>query len=218
MKQILLSFLVLFIGMTAFAQNEQYVDMMKSSIKNLDYTNTSEVIQEAANQLERIANVEKEEWLPAYYATIAYITLASKNMETGGDKIQEYVDKAKQSLAIAQAIAPENSEVLTAQGYLSLAHIWINPMLNGAKYSMQAYEEFDMASKADPTNPRPDYLRGQNLFFTPAAFGGGKEAAKPLMLKAKEKFEVFEPASEIAPDWGKEANDYFLGMMDKEQE
>lgn len=217
MKQLLLSTLLLLIGFSSFAQSDQYVEMMKSAIPKIAYPNSAEEIQAAANQFERIANVETKEWLPAYYATIAYVTLASKNMQAGGDKIVEYVDKAKASLVKAQAIAPENSEVLTAQGYVSLAHIWINPMVNGAKYTPQAYGEFDQATKADPTNPRPYYLRGQNTYFTPEAFGGGADNAKPMLLKAQEMFETFEPASDIAPDWGKESTDYFLGLYDAKE-
>jgi hypothetical protein len=216
MKQYIFSLLILFIGFSAFTQNEKYVNMMKASIEKINYNNSSEEIIKAANQMERVANVEKSEWLPAYYSTIAYVTLASKDMEKGGEKIQEYVDKAKESLAKAQAIAPEDSEVLTAQAYVSIAHIWLNPMANGAKYSMQAYQEFDKAMEANPDNPRPYYLKAQNIFFTPAAFGGGKEKAKELFMIAKEKFDAFEPASEIAPDWGKEANAYFIGLCEAE--
>ena len=216
MKHSLIALMILFIGFSSFAQNEKYVNMMKTSIEKINYTNSSEDIMKAANQLERVANVEKEEWLPAYYSTIAYITLASKDMQSGGKNVQEYVDKAKATLAVAQAIAPEDSEVLTAQAYLSLAHIWINPMLNGAKYSMQAYEEFDKALAANPENPRPYYLKAQNIYYTPAAFGGGEDNAKKLFMIAKEKFDAFEPTTEISPDWGKEANEYFLGLYEKE--
>lgn len=216
MKQCIFTFLVLFIGFSSNAQNDKYVKMMKSSIEKINYTNTTDEILKAANQLERVAMVEKKEWLPSYYSTIAYITLASKDMQSGGTKIQEYVDKAKKTLTMAQAIAPENSEVLTAQAYLSLAHIWINPMVNGAKYSTQAYGEFDKAMKANPDNPRPYYLKAQNIFYTPEAFGGGKEKAKALFKVAKEKFDAFKPSSEIAPNWGKEANEYFIGLCEKE--
>ncbi len=169
-------------------------------------------IQSAINTLERIANVEKEEWLPSYYSTIGYITMASKDMQAGGGKVQDYVEQAKKTLEKAQELAGDNSEVITAQGYLYLAHIWINPMANGAKYSPMAYTAFDQAMEADPSNPRPLYLKAQNIFFTPEAFGGGKSNAEPLFKMAKEKFESFEAASEIHPDWGKEANDYFLSL------
>ncbi len=217
MKYLLLTLAVLFFGLSTEAQNEKYITMMKEGITKINYTLSSEEIQKAANQFERIAGVEKGEWLPAYYATIAYITLASKDMENGGQKIQEYIDKAKLTLAMAQELAKDDSEVLTAKAYLSLAHIWINPMLNGAKYSMQAYKEFDEAMAADPNNPRPYYLKAQNIFYTPAAFGGGQANAKELFLIAKEKFEAFEPKTEISPAWGKEANEYFLSLYDNKE-
>lgn len=217
MKHVLLAFSFFIAAFTLTAQNAQYVEMMKKSIDQIKYIATAEEIQDAANQLERIANVEKEEWLPNYYITYAYIILASKDMETGGTNIPSLVEKAEAALNKAKAIAgEENSEIMTMQGYLYVANIWSNPMANGAKYSPLAYAAFGKASALDPTNPRPHTLKAQNLFFTPEAFGGGKDAARPLFDKAKELFAAFKPASEIAPQWGNAGNEYFLNMYNEE--
>ena len=216
MKQVLLAVIMLWLGFNVQAQSEKYMQMMTESIEKINYNASIETIQEAANTLERIGQAEKTEWLPNYYSTIAYITMASKDMENGGENIREYIEKAGTNLDEARRREGDASEILTAQGYLYLAHIWIDPMTNGAKYSTMAYEEFDEALKYNPENPRPYYLKGQNLFFTPEPFGGGKVNAKPLLETARQKFETFEPKSEIWPNWGEGTNNYFLSLCDED--
>lgn len=91
-------------------------------------------------------------------------------------------------------------------------------MINGAMYGPKAISQFDAAIKANPDNPRPYSLKAQNLYYTPAMFGGGPESARPFLDMANEKYESFEPESELAPTWGKETNDYFLAMYDEDDE
>ena len=65
-------------------------------------------------------------------------------------------------------------------------------------------------------NPRPYYLKGQNTYFTPAFFGGGVENALPLFKEAQAKFDAFEKASSIHPDWGAGTNSYFLNKAEED--
>jgi hypothetical protein len=51
-------------------------------------------------------------------------------------------------------------------------------------------------------------------FYTPSAFGGGKDKAKVSYSKAATLFETFKPASSIHPNWGKKTNEYFLKQCD----
>ena len=53
------------------------------------------------------------------------------------------------------------------------------------------------------TNPRPYYLKGQSLRYTPEQFGGGCKPAMPLLQTAMEKYDRFKPASELHPAWGR---------------
>jgi len=213
MKQLITScFILLLTTMGLMAQNTQYQEMMSKNIANINYNASMEQLQDAANQMERVATVEKSEWLPSYYSSLAYVYMATKELQKGGGEIMSYVDKAQASLNKAKEIAPDNSEVLTAQGYIYMAHIWPNPMANGAKYTPMAFAQLDKAIKADPTNPRPHYLKGQNLFYTPAAFGGGKKNAAKQFKMAEDKFAAFKPASDISPNWGEESNAYFFNQ------
>ena len=85
----------------------------------------------------------------------------------------------------------------------------VDPMSRGRKYGTIANQFYKTAEKLDSlSNPRPLYLGGQGLFYTPKMFGGGKERAKPVLALSVVKYATFKPASDIAPHWGqKQATD-----------
>jgi hypothetical protein len=76
-------------------------------------------------------------------------------------------------------------------------------MARWQKYGPLANNYFKKAKEFDPTNPRPDYLVGQSLLYTPVQFGGGKEVARPILEESMKKYESFKPENSISPDWGK---------------
>jgi len=217
MKHLLYSTFLLFFAMTSFGQSEKYLNSMKGALENMKYEKPTEELQRVAHQMERIGNAESTEWLPYYYASIAYVMMAAKEMQTNGDRVGEFVEHAEKHLEKTLALEDQNSEVLTLKGYVTMANIWVNPIVNGALYGPKAVMQFDQAIEANPENPRPYSLKAQNLYYTPAMFGGGAETAKPIFLKAKEKFATFEPKSDIHPSWGEEANSYFMDFYDKEE-
>jgi hypothetical protein len=51
-------------------------------------------------------------------------------------------------------------------------------------------------------NPRPYLIEARTKLFTPAAMGGGPEAARPMVEKALSNFTAFKPENTIAPGWG----------------
>ncbi|HNA00702.1 MAG TPA: hypothetical protein PLN49_07560, partial [Ferruginibacter sp.] len=62
-----------------------------------------------------------------------------------------------------------------------------------------------------PNNPRPEYLKGQGLKYTPEQFGGGCATAKPVLQASLDKYNAFKPASELHPNWGKQRVELLLG-------
>ena len=209
-KSIIILSLLVIATLSSFAQNEKYISIMESTIPKLDIDKI-ESIQDAANTFERIASMETTEWLPNYYASYAYMRIAIYYMsQSDTEKMVASIEKAQVLLDKAKAIESEHSEIYTLQGYIYQGHIWEGPMVNGALYSGKCYEQLEKAIALDPDNPRPYYLKGQNLFFTPSFFGGGPENAKPSLESANEKFATFKPASSIHPNWGAPKNKQLL--------
>ncbi len=196
----------------ANAQNKKFVETMEHNIAIIDTTRNATVLQNEANTFERIGNAEKEEWLPSYYAAFCYVNMT---YSVKGDAIDTYCDKAEAFINKADSISPNNSEIYALKAQIASARISVNPMTRGQKYGTQAGEIREQAKKLDPTNPRPYYLDGMASFYTPPMFGGGKDKAKSSYEKAIALFEIFTPASSIAPHWGKKSTEYFLKKCDE---
>ncbi|HKL33443.1 MAG TPA: tetratricopeptide repeat protein, partial [Tangfeifania sp.] len=123
------------------------------------------------------------------------------------DKKDPYLDKAQQFLDKAFKIAPRESELFALQAFLYPSRITVDPMARGMEYMGKMNAALDKAIELNPENPRSYYLRAITLLNMPEQFGGGAKVARPLFETAKEKFDKFEPASPIHPDWGKEINE-----------
>jgi len=214
MKKTVLSAIVLSLCITGFAQSDKYAPAMKKNIALLDSALVKGTAKELANNFERIAEAEKTQWLPYYYA--AYCNITATYTEKDKTKIDPMADKAEELITKAEAVAgKENSEIAVIKSMIASAHMMVDPQARYMKYGPASAENIEKAKALDPTNPRPVYLDAQAKFYTPAAFGGGKDVAKPLFEKSIAMFDTFKPESELHPTWGKMTAQYFLNMANK---
>lgn len=183
----------------SMAQNK-FEDAMKQNLQKFEIAKTSDDYNALSATFERIADAEKTQWLPYYYASLTQVL---KCFQIEGDAKDKICDKAQDLLSKAEAIE-KNSELECIKQMISVNRMMVDPMSRWQQYGPIGAQAIAAAKKLDPTNPRPYYLEGQTVLNTPASFGGGMENAKPLFLKAKELFEKFKPASDIYPNWGKE--------------
>ncbi|HEV7232094.1 MAG TPA: hypothetical protein VGO45_12230 [Bacteroidia bacterium] len=201
MKKIAALFLTLSLALSCIGQNKKYISVMEKNLHEMDTCKTIHGYQMVANSFERIANAEKKEWLPTYYAALCHAFMSTL---TTGDKIDEYCDIAEKFANKSDSISPNNSEIYALRSLIYSQRIGVNPMLRGAKFGGKSGEMNAKSKELDPNNPRPYLLQGQGKFYTPPQFGGGKDKALPILEEAVKKFETFKPASSIAPNWGKE--------------
>jgi len=89
-------------------------------------------------------------------------------------------------LEVAEKV-DNNSEVLALRANYYQAKLQGSPMM-APYYGPKAGNILEVALNEDPTNPRAYLLMGQNLFYTPAMFGGGADKAKPFLEKAAALF------------------------------
>lgn len=204
-KIVLLACVIMSLG--AMAQNKKYMEAMEKNVAGVDTSRTLEQLQPLENNFERIANAEKKEWLPFYYAAYCNVSMT---YAVKGDEIDTYCDKAEELAKKADSLNPDNSEIETLKAHIAAARISVNPMVRGRKYGPEAAQFREKAKKLDSSNPRPWMLEGMALFYTPPAFGGGKDKAKASYTKALELYNSFKPASSIHPRWGKGTTEYFL--------
>lgn len=188
--------LLLFITTSGFAQeNKKFEKAMEKNLTLLKDAKTGDDYTNAANAFERIAKAETKEWLPSYYEAFALIL--SANDVSDAAKKDAVLDKAMEVAKAAEAISPDNSEIVTLQSWITSMKISVDPMNRGQKLGMEASVLTSRAIELDPENPRPYLLQGTGLFYTPEQFGGGKDKAQKVLEKAVEKFNSFKPKNKL---------------------
>lgn len=214
MKKVSLLLILLAAGISAFAQgNAQYEAAMKKNISILDTTENLFELETVANNFERIASVTKDQWLPYYYASLARVRTAF--MQQDKSKIDPIVDHAETLEKKAETLNPDKAEILCLQSMIASARIAVDPQTRGMQYGPEAAAFLQQAQSISPDNPRVMLLLGQNAFYTPAQWGGGKDKAKPLLQTALKQFSTFRPSTALSPNWGKGLAEYLLAQCNK---
>jgi len=157
-------------------------------------------LKQLANELERIALAHPQDWHAQYYASLAYIELANLSAKR---EIDNLCDRADEYLKKAQLIRPNESENYVLKAYLLSARINVNAMFRGASMGRESKEQLDLALRHNPNNPRAHYVRAMGIYYTPAAFGGGKKKAKAHLDASLKAYRENTPANTLDPSWGR---------------
>jgi len=110
--------------------------------------------------------------------------------------------KAGEYLEKASLLSKNNSEISALKAMITNTRILVDPMSRFQTYSAEAAAFLNEAREQNPLNPRPYLIEARTKMFTPAAFGGGPEATRPVVEKALSNYAAFKPESSIAPVWG----------------
>jgi len=196
MKSLLLCSLILGV-LVSSAQSDKYMEAMKKNLNLFDSAKTSADYQSLANTFERIGDAEKTQWLPYYYAGLALVTEGwndpNLDKDANSTRVNTLCDKA--------AALDNNSEIYALRNMAATQQMMVDPQTRWQTYGMQASKDIEEGLKLNPDNPRLYYLRGESIFNTPPAFGGGKDKAKPVFEKALALFKMDKPKP-LYPNWG----------------
>jgi hypothetical protein len=213
MKKVIntISMLLLLTSMSSYAQisNEKFQQAVLKGRELLKNAHGPEDFIKSANYFERVAQVENKEWLAPYYA--AYSNLVAGLTSTDNAVKDQYWDKALTEVDQAEALSKDNSEIFALRGYIQYMKLSVDPR-NRLSFMSESAESLAKAKTLNPENPRIYLIMGQNTFYTPEAFGGGKEKAKPILEAAAAKFAIFKPANDIEPNWGLERTSELLAQ------
>jgi cytochrome c-type biogenesis protein CcmH/NrfG len=199
--KLLFTLFICFFSTTLFAQTQnRYEKALQTSLTEINTAESLHELQQVANKLERISQAEAGEWLPAYYLGYIYLQMATKSNQK---EAARYLDLSQQQLDRLQEIAPENSEVLTLQGYKHMLYVAADPANRGADYTPRTMEAFQRAIALDPNNPRAYLLMGQMQFGVAKFFGSSTKEACGLIQRASQLINQ-ESEDMLLPRWGKE--------------
>ncbi|MGK2864613.1 MAG: hypothetical protein ACSLE0_21975 [Chitinophagaceae bacterium] len=221
MKKFLLLSAASVFMMVTFAQSEKFIKAMEPKVIAIDTTSNVDELLNLANAFERIADAEKNQWTPYYYAALAHVNaglmMAVLNGNSGGiaEKTDPEANKAEQLLNKAEELSKENSEIWIVRKQIATLRLMADPMNRYMTYGPAASEALATAKKLNPDNPRVYLLEGQDKYFTPEQFGGSKTEAQKLFAEASKKFESFKPESSVHPVWGLNQLKYFQSLGGK---
>lgn len=165
-------------------------------------------IEESTALFERIATVEKDNWLPNYY--IALINSTSAIGMQDKEKMTVMVDKATKAMDIELGKTPNNPELLVVQALINTVWLVNDPMANGQKLSPIIMELYEKALAIAPENPRV-ILSKAEFEIGGAAFWGAD--TKPMCDEVKRSIALFENQkleTPFSPKWGRERVDILL--------
>jgi len=202
---------VIFLSLTGFAQSEKYTKAMEQLVPAVDTTRSVDGLNALANSFQRIADAEKTQWLPYYYAAFTTVTSGFVGGQGQSASVTDPIaDKAEALLDKAEQLSKDNSEIYVIRKMIATLRLVADPMSRYMTLGPAAAQAVATAKKLNPENPRIYLLEGQDKLYTPEQFGGSKTEAKALFEEAIKKFEAFKPESSIHPTWGLGQTKYFL--------
>jgi len=212
MKKVLSLVTAFAIILNVTAQNDKMLKAMAGPVSGLDSLHTSEAWTTAANQFQRIADAEKTEWLPFYYAALSNVMSGLMMGPNHGDKTDPLADKAEVLINKADELNKNNAEIWLVKKMITNLRMQVDPQSRWQTYGPQGAEALAKAKAINANSPRLFLLEGQDKFYTPEEFGGSKTEAKKLFETSVAKFREAKPESPIHPQWGLSQAQYFLTL------
>lgn len=200
MKAIIL-FAITVSSFVTLAGNDKYTQAMLKNIKALSSSSTSEELSTVFNAFERISRAEATRWEPLYY--MAYTRLLTSLNEKDAVKKDQYIDEAESVLEKALLLAPEEAEIIAAQGFCLMLRVSVDPASRGPVFAPRSVQAFQKALAIDPENPRATVLLARMQLGTAQFFGSSTDEACATARLALLRFENFKSDNVLQPDWGK---------------
>lgn len=186
---------------TAYGQSDKFTKAMLGNLEKSKSAKTLNDYQELSNSFTRIAEAEKNEWTPWYYA--AFYNLIINFQDNVSERKEKFISLAQRQIESGLKIKPDETEFFVLKIMSYYAEMTIDPM-KGMTLMGEVNSLISEAKNINPDNPRIYLEEAEAVYNMPPEFGGGKEKALPILLQAKEKFDKFTSSDPIAPSWGKD--------------
>jgi tetratricopeptide (TPR) repeat protein len=204
MKTISINFLLIVAfgcAQAATSNDDKYFETMANNIEAVYSARSISELRSAVNVFERVALSEKNKWEPYYYAAFGYILIAQKEQNMSSK--DAYLDQAEKLIAKAAALKPNDSEIISLEGFVHMMRISVDPASRGQQYSASGMQRFGKALSLDPNNPRALALMAQMQFGTSQFLNSPTTEACATNETALQKFSSFKSDNPLAPKWGR---------------
>ena len=191
----LITIIAMFVASIVSAQT-QFDQGMQKALQTWKGGNSNEALV----QFEKIASVEKTNWLPNYY--IAFINTTQAFGEKDKTKMESLLKSAQKAQDVCNELAQDNPEVLVLQAMIHTAWIVYDPMTNGQKLSGDVMYILNKAYQIAPENPRVVFQKASFEIGMAQYFGQDTKPMCAQIEKAIELFATFKPETAFHPSWG----------------
>ena len=193
----LITIIAMFVASIVSAQT-QFDQGMKKALQTWKNGNSTEALV----QFEKIASVEKTNWLPNYY--IALINTTQAFGEQDKTIMLSLIESAQKAQDFCNDLAMDNPEVLVMQAMIHTASIVYDPMTNGQKLSGTVMELYGKAQAIAPENPRVVVCKAEFEIGGAKFWGTDTKPMCAQIEKAIGLFATFKPETPFSPKWGLE--------------
>ncbi len=148
---------------------------------------------ESSNLFERISNAEKENWLPPFY--VAYVNITASFGIKDEAQLKSNIDKANLFLDKAEAISPNNPEIIIVRALANTAYIAFDGQKYGMTLSGKNAALYQKALAIAPNNPRvvlnkAEWDMGGAKFFNQPIDVYCKDVQRAIELFKKEEITI----------------------------
>lgn len=211
MKKLVLTFAMI-LSLSLSAQTA-YEKAMTADISKLATAKTSDDYVAVAHDFQRIADKEKTNWLPYYYAAYSQIMNGRMEMRANNlSKLDAICDEAQKNIDKSMELSKDNAENYILVKMVHGLRMLVDPMSRYQTEGQLQAEALSKAASLDPENPRITILKAEDAYFTPPQFGGSKEEGLKLFQKAQTQYTNYPAKPALEPQWGKEEIEFFLSQ------
>ena len=195
--------IIVLLSMLMAFTNNAYDRAMTKSMVQLHEASTSENFRAVANSFDRIADKEKNKWLPYYYSAYAKTILASVEHDLSNKDV--ILDEAQRAINLLKKIEHNQVEVLTLEAFLNMIRISVDPANRGQEFSMKSAALLEEATAIDPDNPRTMLFMAHLLYGSAQFFKADTTEACEKFTRALALFDADEGTPKhFWPAWGKD--------------
>lgn len=210
-KSILTLILVAFVTL-GYAENAAYILKMKEAIAEMETCASVADYKKVANTFDRISQIEKEEWLPLYYAANIHIIMTYIDSAASMQQKDKYLDEAEEYIKKLETLVPQEAEVQLIKAFMIITRIGLDSNTRGATMYASYEAALNKAQALNPENPRVQFMVLSNDVGKAKWFGQDTASFCPKMKKLYEAWDFYPQVSEIHPSWGKkELKDLMVG-------
>ncbi len=202
MKKLSLLFVVATMSLMGLAQD--FESKMLGNIQQFEQKAEKVEWLKLSTEFETLASENPERFEAKYYQAFCLIQNAYETKDASEKDGQ--LNKAESLINKTSEQEKNNAELYILKALCYQMMISVDPQKRGYSHSQKAAKELAKAEEIDKKNPRYYFLKGQNIFYTPEQFGGGKAKAKPFFEKAAKLFKSQKRKNKLDPIWGQKTN------------